>query len=499
MVDIRSGSSLMPLPLVVIVGRPNVGKSSLLNCLAGRRISIVDPTAGVTRDRISTTIHAGDRYFELMDTGGIGIEDHDNLTAEVERQIQIAIDQADVILFVVDIRNGRVPLDEEVNRRLHAVETPVILVANKCDVPELESQAADFASLGRGQPLCFSAEQKRNKQELLDSLVLRLPPPNDEQPPENVEMKLAIVGRRNTGKSTFINALARTERMIVSEVAGTTRDSVDVRFERDNKVFVAIDTAGVRRRKSLSGDIEFYSLARAERSIRRADVVLLFFDPRLRVSKVDKQLAEYILEQHKPAVFVVNKWDLARDRLTTEQYADYMRAMFPMLDYVPMAFVTSKVGKNVWRLLNLAQNLHKQASARLATGDLNRIVKDAHDDQPPPLRQNRQCKIYYATQVAANPPSIVLFTNGPELFDNVYQRYLLKYLRDHSPFREVPVKLQLRAKKRKESTEDTTPEAPLPPPPKPELDLSKLKFKSEVTDADMERANKRKDRGLWDI
>jgi GTP-binding protein len=491
----------MSLPVVVIVGRPNVGKSSLLNCLAGRRISIVDPTAGVTRDRVATTIHTGDRYFELIDTGGIGIEDHDNLTAEVERQIQIAIDQADVILFVVDIRSGRVPLDEEVNRRLRSIDKPVILVANKCDVPDLEHQADDFFQLGRGKALSFSAEQKRNKQELLDAIVEKLPPPDDEKPPEAVEMKLAIVGRRNTGKSTFINALAQTERMIVSEVAGTTRDSVDVRFERDNKVFVAIDTAGVRRRKSLSGDIEFYSLARAERSIRRADVVLLFFDPRLRVSKVDKQLAEYVLEQHKPAVFVINKWDLARERLTTQQYADYMRAMFPMLDYVPMAFVTSKVGKNVWRLLNLSQNLHKQASQRLPTNDLNRIIKEAYDAQPPPLRQNRQGKIYYATQVAANPPSIVLFTNGPELFDNVYQRYLLKYLRDHSPFREVPVKLQLRAKKRKEATDgtdDTTPETPAPPP-KPELDLSKLKFQSEVTDEEIRRASKRKDRGLWDI
>src|SRR5262249_42525999 len=249
MVATRFGSSRMPLPVVVIVGRPNVGKSSLLNCLAGRRISIVDPTAGVTRDRVTTTVHAGDRYFELVDTGGIGIEDHDNLTAEVERQIQIAIDQADVILFVVDIRNGRVPLDEEVNRRLRAIDTPVVLVANKCDVPELAAQADDFFALGRDKALCFSAEQKHNKHELLDAIVAHLPPRHDEKPPEAVEMKLAIGVRRNRGKSTFINALARTERMIVSEVAGTTRDSVDVRFERDNKVFVAIDTAGVRRRK----------------------------------------------------------------------------------------------------------------------------------------------------------------------------------------------------------------------------------------------------------
>ncbi len=486
----------MRLPVVVIVGRPNVGKSSLLNCLAGKRISIVDPTAGVTRDRVATIIEAKGRFFELVDTGGIGIEDHDDLTAEVERQIQIAIDQADLILFVVDIRTGVVPLDEEVNRRLRSVGKPVILVANKCDVPELEARGVEFYSLGRGAPLPFSAEQRRHKEELLDAIIAALPMSPGEAAPPPVEMKLAIVGRRNTGKSTFINALAQTERMIVSEVAGTTRDSVDVRFERDGKVFVAIDTAGVRRRRSISGDIEFYSLTRAERSIRRADVVLLFFDARLRVSKVDKQLSEYIIEQYKPAIFVINKWDLAKDQLTTEQYADYMRAMFPMLDYVPMAFITAKKSKNVWRLLNLAQHLFKQASARLSTGDLNRLIQSAYQAQPPPLRQNRHGKIYYATQAAANPPTIVLFTNGPELFDASYQRYLLKYLRDHSPFREIPIKLQLRAKKR---TDPALPTAEPIAPPLKELDLSELTFQSELTTEDIEKVRRRNDRGLWDI
>jgi GTP-binding protein len=489
----------MPLPVVAIVGRPNVGKSSLLNCLAGKRISIVDPTAGVTRDRVSTTIQAGDRRFELVDTGGIGIEDADNLTADVERQIKYAIDAADLVLFVVDIRSGIAPLDEEVNLRLRTANKPVILVANKCDVPELEKHAAEFFPLGRDQPILFSAEQKRGRQELLEQIVAKLPR-GEEHPAEQVEMKLAIVGRRNTGKSTFINALARAERMIVSEVPGTTRDSVDVHFERDGKIFNAIDTAGVRRKKSLSGDVEFYSLARAERSIRRADVVLLFFDPRLRVSQVDKQLAHYILEQHKPAIFVINKWDLARNRLTTEQYADYMRATFPMLDYVPIAFITAKAGKNVGRLLNLAQNMHKQASERISTGDLNRVIQDAYRRQPPPMRQNRQGKIYYATQVAANPPAIVLFTNGPELFDNVYERFLIKYLRDHTAFREVPIKLQLRAKKRQDAAQaDASSKLADQAEQKRELDLTGLEFRSQLTEEELAKINKRKDHGLWDI
>lgn len=490
----------MRLPIVVIVGRPNVGKSSMLNCLAGKRISIVDPTAGVTRDRVTTLIEAKGRYFELVDTGGIGIEDPDQLTQEVERQIQIAIEQADLILFVVDIRTGVVPLDEDVNRRLRLVNKPVILVANKCDTEQLEARLVEFYSLGRGQPLPFSAEQKRHKNELLEAILAALPVSEDVAPPPRVEMKLAIVGRRNTGKSTFINALAQTERMIVSEVAGTTRDSVDVRFERDGKVFIAIDTAGVRRRRSISGDIEFYSLARAERSIRRADVVLLFFDSRLRVSKVDKQLSEYIIDQHKPAIFVVNKWDLAKDRLTTEQYADYMRAMFPMLDYVPIAFITAKKSKNVWRLLNLAQHLYKQANSRLSTGELNRLIQAAYEAQPPPLRQNRHGRIYYATQAAVNPPTIVLFTNGPELFDAAYQRFLIKYLRDHSPFREIPIRLQLRMKKRGESPPPREAQDPSPLEQSgPDLDLSRLTFHSELTEEEVERFRRRQDQGLWDI
>ena len=241
--------------------------------------------------------------------------------------------------------------------------------------------------------------------------------------------------------------------MIVSEVPGTTRDSVDVRFERDGHVYVAIDTAGVRRKKSISGDVEFYSTARAERSIRRADVVLLFFDARLRVSKVDKQLAEYVLQQHKPAIFVVNKWDLMVP-MPTGKMGNYVRATFPSHDLVPIAFITAKAGNNVQAVLNLAQNLHKQASARVGTGDLNRVVRMALDASPPPLRQNRRPKVYYATQVSASPPTVVLFTNGPELFDNTYQRYLVKTIRDGLNFNDVPIKLYLR---RRERT-DVTPE-----------------------------------------
>jgi GTP-binding protein len=424
-----------------------VGKSSLFNWLAGRRIAIVDPMAGVTRDRVSTLVQTDGRCFELMDTGGIGIQDVDNLTADVERQIEIAIDQAAVVLFVVDARSGLVPLDEEVARRLRAVTRPVVLVANKCDAVEMEPLATDFFRLGYEPLVCVSAQQNRNRPQLLRLVEERLPVAEEDAPPD-VALKLAIVGRRNTGKSTFINSLAHAERMIVSEVAGTTRDSVDVRFERDGKVYVAIDTAGVRRKQSIASDVEFYSIHRAERSIRRADVVLLFLDARLKISKVDKQLADYILEQHKPAIFVVNKWDLAVGQMPTEKMGDYVRAVFPSLDFVPIAFITAKSGKNVEKVLHLAQNLYKQAGARVSTGDLNRVVRQALEEQTPPLRYNRRPKVFYATQAATHPPTIVLFTNGPELFDNTYQRYLLKTFRDRLPFADVPIKLHLRHKHR---------------------------------------------------
>ncbi len=434
------------LPVVAIVGRPNVGKSSLFNWLVGRRISIVDPTAGVTRDRVSSIVQVGDRYFDLTDTGGIGIVDSDKLEADVEKQIQNAIDQADVILFVVDARSGLLPLDELVADRLRIVSKPIICVVNKADSEKFDFEATEFHRLGYQPVVAVSAEQHRGKDKLLRLIEERLPASDDTLPPDKVHLSLAIVGRRNAGKSTFINSLAQAERVIVSEIPGTTRDSVDVRFERDGKTFVAIDTAGVRHKSSLANSIEFYSMARAERSIRRADVVLHFLDAERNIGRLDKQLVEYILEHHKPAIFVVNKWDLIKDQVATGEFADYVKKTFPMLDFVPIAFITAKNGKNVYKVLNLAQQLVKQASGRVTTGELNRILRMAIEANPPVTRMNRTPKIFYGSQIAVAPPTIVLFTNNPQLFDPTYERYLLKVFRDHLPFSDVPIKLELRSR-----------------------------------------------------
>jgi len=444
----------MGVPQVVIVGRPNVGKSSIFNWLAGRRLAIVDDQPGVTRDRLSHLVEREERFFEIVDTGGMGIDDCDNLTKEIEEQIDAAVESADVILFVVDVRTGLLPLDQEVAKRLRYVDKPIILVANKADDPKFDPQADEFYRLGRGKMIRVSTLQNRNRAHLFDMILERLPENEGTAAPPDTLMKVAIVGRRNVGKSTFINTLARGERVIVSEIAGTTRDSIDVRFELDGKSFIAIDTPGLRRGKSVRTDIDFYSTHRAMRSIRYADVVLMFFDPTERISKVDKQLCKYISQQYKPCIFVVNKWDLYHGNVATQKWVQYLRDTFQTMWYVPIAFVTGKTGKNVKALLNHAQMLYKQSRERISTGQLNRLVAKAIKRNPPPLNRHRRPKVYYASQVGEQPPTIVLIVNDPEGFSPTYRRYLLGILRDQLSFGEVPIKLYLHKRSRNDHRDE---------------------------------------------
>jgi len=267
-------------------------------------------------------------------------------------------------------------------------------------------------------------------------------------------MKIAIVGRRNVGKSTFVNTLAKAERCIVSEVPGTTRDSVDVMFQMDGHKFMAIDTPGLRRNKSVRTDIDWYGMHRAQRSIRRADVVLMFFDAKQQMSKVDKQLAHYISDNFKPCIFVVNKWDLLAGQMPTERWVRYLRENFPTMAYCPIGFITGQTGKNVKALLNHSQMLFKQANERISTGQLNRLVKAAIERHEPPLYQLKRPKIYYATQITSLPPTIILVCNQPQGFPTQYQRYLLTFLRDHLPFGEIPIKLYLQPRARDDERDD---------------------------------------------
>jgi GTP-binding protein len=439
--------AVMPLPVVAIVGRPNVGKSSLLNCLVGRRVSIVDRTPGVTRDRVSVPLPVGESaYVELVDTGGMGIEDTDDLTSEVEAQIAYAISAARLILFVVDAREGLTPLDRHVAERLRRQDKPVILLANKADREDLPLELHELYALGFGEPRGVSATHNRGMADLLDAIAERLGEAAADAPARAV-MKLAIVGKRNAGKSTFINALAGHQRVIVSERPGTTRDSVDVDVKLAGRTFTLIDTAGLRKKRKLA-DVEFYGYARAMRSIRRADVVAMMIDASLPVSQVDKGLAGEIAEQCKPVVLVVNKWDLAEDAAAGEDYADYLAKTFPELAFAPVSLTTATEATNVRETVRLAEQLFAQATTRVATGRLNAAIKEIVALRGPSHKAGtRPPKILYASQVATAPPTIVLFVNDVRSFDAGYQRFVLNRLRERLPFAEVPIRLILRPRR----------------------------------------------------
>lgn len=454
-------------PVVAIVGRPNVGKSSLLNALAGKRISIVQDQPGVTRDRVSYYYNVLGKYVELVDTGGYGYVDEQGLTEHIKHQIEIAMSRADLVLFVVDVTTGVTSGDTEIGMLLRKQGIKTVVLVNKADGPKLDPAVAEFSRLGFGNPIGVSAIHDRGITDLSDAIAnqVDLSAAPTEMPAPSIHM--AIVGKRNAGKSSFVNAIARLyegdpQRVIVSEVPGTTRDSVDVRFEKDGKALVVIDTAGVRKKRQMvTDDIAFYSFHRAERSIRRADVVLFLIDATEPISEPDKKLAGYIAEQFKPVIMVINKWDLAREALKDQQedaearfldneamekYEQYVAAELPHLDYAPMAFTTAKDGRNIQGVVDLAQSLLKQSNERLTTGRLNTALEVVLQERAPSAPKGKRPKIYYATQVSVAPPTIVLFVNKAEYIDDNYKRFVVNRFRDLLPYAEVPIKLQIRGK-----------------------------------------------------
>ncbi len=482
----------MSLLRIAIVGRPNVGKSSLLNMLARDKVSIVDPTPGVTRDRVAVVLeipppnNQGEpKLVEVIDTGGYGVysaeggrfneigEDLAELTPQIERQIGEAVRAADLTLFVIDAQSGVVAADQEIARLLREgalaadAASRVLVVANKVDDSSWEAHAAEAASFGFGEPLLVSAATNYMRRDFVDR-VYELLPDQDfaserarERESEPV-MRVAIVGKRNAGKSTLVNALAGEERVIVSEIAGTTRDAVDVRFERDGKVFVAIDTAGVRKRKSMAGQVEWWAYDRARRAILRADVVLFLVDATEPISQVDKQLSLEIQRSWKPCVIVVNKWDLAQGqagpngkRITTEDYEKYLARELGGLDFCPIVFTSAASGAdagNVWGALEVAFELFEQARTRVTTGELNRTLRE-FTDRLPPSKLGKRLKVYFATQVEAPPPTIVLVVNDPTLVTTNVQRFLINRFRETLPFEESPIRLIARPRRRDEARE----------------------------------------------
>jgi GTPase len=462
----------MSLPRVAIVGRPNVGKSSLMNRLARKRISIVDPTPGVTRDRVSVVLEIDPpkktpkdtpaRFAEIHDTGGWGVYvvegqhiddagcDLRELTEDIEAQIREAMDRSELILFVVDAQSGITPLDETVAKLLRrsGAASKTIVVANKVDSRSWESHGHEAAALGLGEVLCVSSTSGHGIISLSNTLWERLGEVS-ETPQQQDEMRLSIVGKRNAGKSSFINALAGENRVIVSEIAGTTRDAVDVQFEIDGKILTAIDTAGVRKQKSFSDDIEYYAYRRMLNSIRRSDVAMLLVDATQRISQVDKKLSTELQRQFKPTVIVVNKWDLVDEGVTPEDYLEYLTKELRGLDYAPIVFISAHEGEGVEDTVAMAFNLKAQSIHRESTGKLNAVMRTILKDRGPSSRLGSVAKLLYVSQIAVSPPTIAIVVNEPDMFEGQYERYLMNRLREELPFSEVPIRLLFTKRQRK--------------------------------------------------
>ena len=439
----------MPVPSVAIIGRPNVGKSSLLNRIAGRRVSIVEPTAGVTRDRVAIFVDWNERKFELVDTGGLGLVDETRLKAHVHSQIEVAMAEADVVVFVIDGKDGVTPIDQQVAERVRKLKKPVVLAVNKVEARRDEFEAAEAYRLGFGEPQLVSAKEGFGVSDLLDVIVDVLPEPDEVEEVED-GLKVAIVGKRNSGKSTLVNLLAGGERVIVSEMAGTTRDSVDVHFERRGKRWIAIDTAGLRKKTRVQDAIEFFSLTRAEQSIQRADVVMLMFDMTLELSQVDKKLASFVAQHFKPCIILGNKLDLANAAgVDATRWEEYVRQELPGLAFAPMSFISAKEGIHVDETLALCEELHAQAGSHVSTADLNRVLHKARERMQP-RHHGKIPKLFYATQLGVHPPTVLVFVNEPNLFTGQYDRYLQNRLRETFPWREIPIRLVYRRREKVE-------------------------------------------------
>ncbi len=436
----------MPLPVVAIVGRPNVGKSSLFNALLRSRISIVDPTPGVTRDRVSVElreVRGRDRRCELVDTGGIGVVDAQGLEAEVEAQIEVALRGAALLLFVVDVQEGLTGADREIAQRLRKLGKPVLLVANKADTRALETTAAEAWEIALGDPFPVSTVASRNIGDLRERIFELLPEaPESEATGEAV--RIAIVGRMNAGKSTLVNRIVGESRMIVSEVPGTTRDAVDLPFDHKGRRCIVVDTAGLRKERSVSGSPDFYGQARAERAIRRSDVVLFLIDSLHEIGRIEHTIGSRLLESSRPFVIVLTKWDLVEGKKDFETFGAYVRDRLAYLTFAPIICLSAQDDVRVQETLDLVLSLHEEAGRRLSTGEIMRLIKDAIERRSPPVKGGRTGKIFYAAQVDVRPPTIVLFVNEARLVSQPYLRWIGNVIRDAGAFEEIPIRFLVR-------------------------------------------------------
>ncbi|QZZ23205.1 ribosome biogenesis GTPase Der [Leptothermofonsia sichuanensis E412] len=438
----------MPLPIVAIIGRPNVGKSTVVNRLAGVQDAIVYDEPGVTRDRTYKRAFWGDREFQVVDTGGLVFDDDTEFLPLIREQAMAALAESSAAIFVVDGQMGLTPADEEIATWLRQQPVPVLLAVNKCEsVEQGVTQAAEFWQLGLGEPYPISGIHGNGTGDLLDALITHLPPA--EEVTEEEEIKVAIAGRPNVGKSSLLNAFVGENRSIVSPISGTTRDAIDMVVERDGRTYRLVDTAGIRKKKNVEYGPEFFGINRAFKAINRASVVLLVIDALDGVTEQDQKLAGRIADEGRGCVIIVNKWDaVEKDSHTIYEYEKVVRDRLHFLDWADIIFISARTGQRVEKILDLVNIAAEQHQRRVTTSVINEVLEDAvRWHSPPTTRQGRQGKIYYGTQVSTRPPTIALFVNDPELFNDNYRRYVEGQFRKSLGFAGTPIRLLWRGKK----------------------------------------------------
>jgi GTP-binding protein len=436
----------MGRPIIAIVGRPNVGKSTIFNRIIGDRLAIVEDKPGITRDRIYGIGEWLDREFSIIDTGGIEIDGDDQILRSVRMQAELAIEEADVIIFMVDAKAGVTAADQEVTQMLFRSKKPVVLAVNKVDNLQRQDEIYEFYSLGFGDPVAISGAHGIGIGDLLEAAAAHFPDETDDDYGEEV-IKVALIGRPNVGKSSLVNAILGEERVIVSDIAGTTRDAIDTPFEKDGQKYVIIDTAGMRKRGKVYETTEKYSVMRAMKAIERADVVLVVINGEEGIIEQDKHIAGYAHEAGKASIFVVNKWDVVeKDEKTMQQFTQKIRDHFLFMTYAPLVFVSAKTHQKLHRLLPTVVQVAEQHAMRVPTHLLNDVVSDAVAITPPPTDRGKRLRINYATQVSVKPPSFVFFVNEPELMHFSYERYLENKIRSAFGFVGTPIRLFTRRK-----------------------------------------------------
>ncbi len=434
----------MANPLIAIVGRPNVGKSTFFNKVAGRKISITEDRPGVTRDRVYADCEWRGKAFSLVDTGGIELKSDDIMWRQIARQADVAIETADVILFFTDGKEGLTSSDYDVAEKLRRSQKPVILVVNKVD-DYSPDKLFEFYALGLGEPFAVSSEHSQGIGDVLDEAVSYFGKGKTE---EFESLKIAFVGKPNAGKSSLVNRLLGMDRTIVTDIAGTTRDAIDTPFERNGKKYTIIDTAGIRRKRSVEEDVEYYSVLRAFDAVRRADVCILVVDSNEGLTEQDVKIIGYVHEQGKPSVIAMNKWDLIeKDTHTVLKFEEKLKEDLKFMDYYKSVYISAKTGQRTDKLLALAEEVYAHANFRIPTGALNDLLMDAMRISEPPSYLGRRLKMYYCSQVAVNPPVFTLFVNDEKLLHFSYARYLENVIRGAYDFSGTPIKIQVRNKK----------------------------------------------------